>query len=98
MTILDTALQTAVPQTVVPTTAVPQTSTDAVVLGGRFQLDLRIRRAGLAELWRATDVVLRRPVAVHMLPEWAPVPGLAAAVQAAAQVNDPRLATVFDAC
>jgi hypothetical protein len=43
-------------------------------------------------------VVLRRAVAVYLLPEWAPVPGLAGAVQAAARVNDPRLAPVFDAC
>ena len=76
----------------------PQTRADAIVLGGRFMLDQQIGRAGLAELWRAADVVLRRPVAVHLLPEWTPVPGLAAAVQAAAQVNDSRLATVFDAC
>lgn len=88
MTMLDTA----------PRTAAPQTRADAVVLGGRFLLEQRIGRVGLAELWRAADVVLCRPVAVYLLPEWAPVPGLAAAVQAAAQVNDSRLTTVFDAC
>jgi hypothetical protein len=77
---------------------VPQTRADAAVLGGRFLLEQRAGRVGRAELWRAADVVLRRPVAVYLLPEWAPVPGLAAAVQAAAQVNDSRLTTVFDAC
>jgi serine/threonine protein kinase len=76
----------------------PQTRADAVVLGGRFLLDQRAGRAGVAELWRAQDVVLRRPVAVHLLPERAPVPGLAAAVRAAARVSDPRLAPIFDAC
>ncbi len=76
----------------------PRTRADAAILGGRFLLDQRTGRTGPAELWRATDVVLRRAVAVHLLPEWAPVPGLAGAVQAAAQVNDTRLAPVFDAC
>jgi hypothetical protein len=73
------------------------TRADAVVLDGRFLLEQRTGRAGVAELWCAQDVVLRRRVAVHLLPERAPVPGLAAAVQAAARVNDPRLAAVFDA-
>jgi hypothetical protein len=76
----------------------PQTRTDTIVLGGRFLLDHRIGRVGMAELWRAADTVLQRPVAVHLLPEWAPVPGLAAAVQAAARVSDPRLSAIFDAC
>lgn len=76
----------------------PQTRTDDPVLGGRFRLNRPIGQVGPAQLWQAVDVVLRRPVAVHMLPEWTPVPGLAAAVQAAAGVSDTRLATVFDAC
>jgi hypothetical protein len=78
--------------------AAPQTRTDDLVLGGRFRLDRPSGQVGRAQLWRAVDVVLRRPVTVHMLPEWTPVPGLAAAVQAAAGVSDARLATVYDAC
>jgi hypothetical protein len=76
----------------------PQTRTDDLVLGGRFRLEQPIGQAGPARLWRAADTVLRRPVAVHMLPGWTPLPGLAAAVQAAAGVNDSRLTTVYDAC
>jgi serine/threonine protein kinase len=76
----------------------PQTRADTVVVGGRFLLGQRIGRVGVAERWLATDTLLQRPVAVHLLPERAPIPGLAAAIQAAARVNDPRLATVYDAC
>ena len=76
----------------------PRTRTDDLVLGGRFRLDQPIGQVGPARLWRAMDVVLRRHVAVHMLPALTPVPGLAAAVQAVAGVNDSRVATVYDAC
>lgn len=76
----------------------PRTTTDGLVLGGRFRLEEPIGPVGPAQLWRAVDIVLRRPVTVHMLPAWTPVPGLAAAVQAAAGVSDTRLTTVFDAC
>jgi hypothetical protein len=41
--------------------------------------------------------VLCRPVAVHLLPRGVRVPAhVMAAVQAAARVNDPRLATIYD--
>ena len=71
-------------------------------LGGRFRLDERVTAAdGLslwkASLWKATDDLLRRPVAVHLLPRGVPVPAhVVEAVQAAARVSDPRLATVYD--
>ena len=71
-------------------------------LGGRFRLDERVTAAdGLslwkASLWKATDELLRRPVTVHLLPRGVPVPAhVVEAVQAAARVNDPRLATVYD--
>ena len=48
-------------------------------------------------LWKATDEVLRRPVTIYLLPGTVPVPAhVAKAVRAAARVNDPRLATVYD--
>src|SRR5271169_1535820 len=71
-------------------------------LGGRFRLDERVTAAdGLslweASLWKATDDLLRRPVAVHLLPRGVPVPArVVEAVQAAARVSDPRLATIYD--
>ena len=71
-------------------------------LGGRFRLDERVTAAGglsvvAGSLWRATDELLCRPVAIHLLPRGVRVPArVMAAVQAAARVNDPRLATIYD--
>jgi len=69
----------------------------AIWLGGRFRLDERIAAAGALSLWKATDALLCRPVTIHLLPRGVPVPQhVVAAVQAAARVNDPRLATIYD--
>jgi hypothetical protein len=66
-------------------------------LGGRFRLDERIAAAGGLSVWKATDGLLCRPVTVHLLPPGVPVPSyVVGAVQAAARVSDPRLATVYD--
>ena len=68
-------------------------------LGGRFRLDGRVTAAGgwSGSLWLATDALLCRPVAIHLLPRGVRVPArVMAAVQAAARVNDPRLATIYD--
>jgi hypothetical protein len=75
----------------------PRTHADQVVLDGRFMLDCQVSERHGVSLWRATDQILRRPVAVHLLPAWTPVPpGLTQAVQASARVNDTRLAPIFD--
>jgi hypothetical protein len=78
-------------------------------LGGRFRLDERIslddqvsgpcgswwEARGLS-LWKATDQLLSRPVTIYLLPR-GPVPyAVTDAVQAAAKVSDPRLATIYD--
>jgi hypothetical protein len=66
-------------------------------LGGRFRLGERIPAGAALSLWKATDELLRRPVTIHLLPHGVPVPAhVVTAVQAAARVNDPRLATVYD--
>jgi hypothetical protein len=66
-------------------------------LGGRFRLDERITAAGGLSVWKAADALLCRPVTVHLLPRGAPVPPhVVEAVQGAARVNDPRLATIYD--
>ncbi len=66
-------------------------------LGGRFRLDDRVDEAYGTSLWKATDKLLRRRMAIHVLPD-GPVPeDLIVAVNAAARVSDPRLARVFDA-
>ncbi|MBV9447688.1 MAG: hypothetical protein JO345_17525 [Streptosporangiaceae bacterium] len=78
--------------------ALPRTRTEPILLGGRYRLTERLGRTGGIPVWLATDEILRRPVTAYLLPAWVPVgPGVAAAVQAGAQVNDPRIATVFDA-
>src|ERR1700761_9770867 len=79
-------------------------------LGGRFRLDERVslddqvsgpcgpslEASGLS-LWKATDRLLRRPVAIYLLLPGQPVPpAVIDAVQAAAKVGDPRLATISD--
>jgi hypothetical protein len=78
-------------------------------LGGRFRLDERIRlddqvsgpcdsswEAHGLSLWKATDQLLSRPVTIYLLPA-GPVPrAVTDAVQAAVQVSDPRLATIYD--
>jgi serine/threonine-protein kinase len=37
------------------------------LLAGRYRLDEPIGRGGFSEVWRATDAVLARPVAVKLL-------------------------------
>jgi len=81
-------------------------------LGGRFRLDERIclddQVSGFPgpcgfsweargfSLWKATDQLLSRPVTIYLLPR-GPVPrAVTDAVQAAAKVSDPRLATIYD--
>ena len=77
---------------------VPSSGTGpAIWLGGRFRLDERVTAAGQLPLWKATDELLRRPVTIHLLPRGVPVPQrVVEAVQAAARVSDPRLATIYD--
>ena len=82
-------------------------------LGGRFLLDERISsgdqvsgslgpcgsswEARGPSLWKATDQLLGRPVAIYLLPPGVPVPRtVVEAVQAAAKVTDSRLATIYD--
>ena len=79
-------------------------------LGGRFRLDERISSGdqvsgpcgsswearGLS-LWKATDRLLGRPVTIYLLSPGIPVPrAVVDAVQSAARVTDPRLATIYD--
>jgi hypothetical protein len=76
----------------------PHRARTVVRVGGRFRLDDRAGELSGASLWKGTDELLRRPVAVYRLPPSLPVAaGVVAAVRAAARVSDPRLARVFDA-
>jgi len=81
-------------------------------LGGRFRLDERIttddqvsgalgpcgsswEARGLS-LWKAADQLLSRPVTIYLLPRGAVPRAVVDAVQSAAKVSDPRLATIYD--
>jgi hypothetical protein len=78
-------------------------------LGGRFLLDERIslddqvsgpcgsswEARGLS-LWKATDQLLSRPVTIYLLPAGRVPRAVTDAVQAAAKISDPRLATIYD--
>jgi len=46
--------------------AIPFASGD--VLSGRYELDRRVAQGGFGKVWRATDLVLARPVAIKLLP------------------------------
>ena len=73
----------------------------ARVLGGRYELGARLGAGGMATVWRATDRVLDREVAVKVLHEqFTSDPSFLARFQRearhAAAASDPRLVTVFD--
>ncbi|PRY33131.1 serine/threonine-protein kinase [Pseudosporangium ferrugineum] len=70
-------------------------------LGDRYRLDVRIGAGGMGEVWRATDEVLGRVVAVKvMLASVAADPGFArrflTEAKAMAGVNHPAVASIHD--
>lgn len=72
-----------------------------MVLGGRYELDEQIGRGGYGEVWRATDTVLSRPVAVKLLyPGYAGRPGAQARFHAEARhagsLSHHNIARVYD--
>jgi serine/threonine-protein kinase len=71
------------------------------MLGGRYELGTPLGAGGMATVWRATDRLLGRQVAVKVLREqYAADPSFLARFQReamhAASVSDPRIVTVFD--
>lgn len=72
-------------------------------LGDRYRLDDRIGAGGMGEVWRATDVVLNRPVAVKLLrPELTQheddLARFRAEARSAASVPHPCIVQVYDYC
>jgi len=71
------------------------------IVAGRYRLDGRIAAGGAGEVWRASDLVLARPVAVKLLrPEYAQHPQTLARFRAearhASSVSHPGIAQVYD--
>ncbi|MFF4888988.1 serine/threonine-protein kinase [Micromonospora chersina] len=72
-----------------------------VVLSGRYRLDDRVATGGMGDVWRATDLVLGRPVAVKvLLPALVSDPDFIARFRAEARImaslRHPGVVQVFD--
>ena len=77
------------------------TDQDPVVYNGRYEVQHRIARGGMAEVFLARDLLLARPVAVKVLfAEFAGDPSFVARfrreAQAAANLNHPNIVGVYD--
>jgi len=73
----------------------------SLVLADRYRLEDRVAAGAVGQVWRATDLVLSRPVAVKLLrPEYAQHPEVLARFRAearhAASVTHPGIAQVYD--
>ena len=73
----------------------------SAVVAGRYRLEGRIAAGGMGEVWKGTDVVLGRPVAVKLLRAgYAQDPGLLARFRSearhAASLSHPGIAQVYD--
>ncbi|HEY9245088.1 MAG TPA: serine/threonine-protein kinase, partial [Streptosporangiaceae bacterium] len=76
-------------------------STPGMLLAGRYRLDSRVAAGAVGEVWRATDLVLSRPVAVKRLRDgYAGQPEAMARFRAEARhagaLSHPGIAQVYD--
>lgn len=74
---------------------------EPMVLAGRYRVDEEIGRGGMSKVFRGTDTVLGRPVAVKVLdPKLAEdetfVSRFRREAQAAARINNPHIVAVYD--
>jgi eukaryotic-like serine/threonine-protein kinase len=72
-------------------------ATTATLLGGRYQLDGLIARGGMADVYRAGDLRLQRPVAVKMLRDAKQAPRFDAEIHTLAQLRHPGIVSLLDA-
>lgn len=67
------------------------------MLDGRYRLEVLLSEHGGARFWRATDTVLARSVAVHVVPSTDPrAPLVLEAARTSARVTDPHFLRVLD--
>lgn len=76
-------------------------SNERIVLNDRYEIQNRIGRGGMADVFLARDVLLDRPVAIKVLfPEYATDPNFVERfrreAQAAANLNHPNIVSVYD--
>jgi serine/threonine-protein kinase len=76
-------------------------SNDKIVLNDRYEIQNRIGRGGMADVFLARDVLLDRPVAIKVLfPEFATDPNFVERfrreAQSAANLNHPNIVSVYD--
>ncbi|WSJ96484.1 serine/threonine protein kinase [Streptomyces sp. NBC_01320] len=71
-----------------------------MLVADRYRLEAEIGRGGMGEVWRATDAVLGRPVAVKLMLDGGADEQATARfrleAQTAAKLNHPNVVTVFD--
>jgi serine/threonine protein kinase len=72
-----------------------------LLLEGRYRLDERIAAGGMGEVWRATDLVLDRPVAVKLQQPWhsgreEELARFRAEARHAGSLSHPGIARVYD--
>jgi Protein kinase domain len=67
-----------------------------LAIGGRYRIDQEIAAGALCRVHRGTDAVLRRPVAIKVVPP-AAVPTYRRALQMTAQLTHPAIVATFDA-
>lgn len=72
---------------------------DQQVLGGRYRIDALIGRGGMSDVYRGTDVVLQRPVAIKILTDRSEDirKRFLREAQSMARLNHPNIVGVYDA-
>jgi eukaryotic-like serine/threonine-protein kinase len=72
---------------------------DARMLGGRYRIDALIGRGGMSDVYRGTDVVLQRPVAIKILTDRSEDlrKRFLREAQSMARLNHPNIVAVYDA-
>ncbi|WP_432558183.1 hypothetical protein [Granulicoccus sp. GXG6511] len=77
--------------------AAPVRAREGLLLRGRYRLEELLVQRPDTQTWRAIDVLLARPVRVHLLPADQPNDALLAAAKRAAVATDFRVLRVLDA-
>lgn len=72
-------------------------ATTPTLLGGRYQLEVLIARGGMADVYRATDLRLERPVAVKLVRDAKEAPRFDAEIRTLSNLRHPGIVSLLDA-